>query len=105
MSQELMLLIKIIGFIIFIEGFTELCVNTESIVYKHITSKWPAWIPIYCGWCFSLWIAAGFSAIWFFTPLIYPLSIISFWRFSNIFHTFQSWLLRLKMFTGGKSSR
>ena len=102
-------MIKWILFPLLIEGVTELLVNTESLLYKklhqrNIRKHIPAFVRLVlkCGWCTSLWVAAGLAAAWFFTPLFYILLLIPMWRLANLYHTLNSWLLRVKIFTGGK---
>jgi hypothetical protein len=88
----------VIVLIIFIEGFTELCVHQESIVYKYITSKLPPFIPSYCGWCFSLQVSIVATIMWLLLPnFIYFILPIVFWRLSNILHTFTAILIRKKV--------
>lgn len=97
------------GFIFLVEGLTELFVNVESIVYKKISKKIigkKIWAPklirdaLKCGWCFSLHLSVLFNLYWLFTQywLAYPLFVFTTWRLSNVFHTFNSILMRQKMF-------
>jgi hypothetical protein len=111
-----MFYLTIFGMIILaIEGITELFVNTESIVHKWFVKICnlnivPTKIGDFylgaakCGFCFSLHTSISVNTFWLFTNFwyLYPFFVLSSWRLANLYHTIYSWLMRVKMFTGGK---